>query len=323
MTESNKIIAGIDVGKQGLDVSIAGAKVKHYPNTDKGIERLIAALLKNKVTQAVCEATGGYEEALMDQLRTTDIIASRVHPPRVRQFARATGVMAKTDVMDAHVLVEFGMKFDVPATPALDANTLKLRHLLTRRDQCVQMRVQEKNRLKQIRSAEMVEDIEAHIAYLTVHIKQLEAKCAELLDEDDSLANRSALYQSVKGIGTLTAGAMLAHLPELGEFSGKEMAALVGVAPWTRESGQWKGKGSICGGRPIVRRVLYTSALSAIRYNPDMKRFYLGLRRRGKPGKVALVAVMRKMLLLLNTIAHRDTPWVENYLPTAQKPLDI
>ena len=186
---------------------------------------------------------------------------------------------------------------------------------LRRRKQLVAQRVQERHRLDQGRTEAARTSTQRHIQWLDEEIGRLEEEYRKALENSGELSESAALYRSVPGVGELTAATLVVYLPELGQYRGKELTSLVGLAPWSNDSGRQQGYRSIRGGRGTVRRVLYLAALSAIRYNDDLSRFYQGLRKRGKTGKVAVVAVMRKLLLLLNAIAHRGTPWVEHHAP--------
>ncbi len=312
MKPEKKIVAGIDVGKHRLDASISGATAKGFDNTAGGIARLLRWLRAGGVTRAVFEASGGYERGLLQALLATDIEACQAHPPRARAFARAAGIGAKTDSWDARMLCAYGEQMALPAVVAVDPEVQHLRGLTERRRQLVDQRIQELNRVEKRPSLLAVRSCRRHIEWLNREITAIDKAIAQALSSG-KLAERAALLQSIKGIGQVSAAALLGHLPELGEGSGHTLTSLVGLAPWARDSGQYHGKRSIRGGRGAARQALYMPALSAIRYDRDMRRFYQGLCKRGKPGKVALVAVMRKMLLLSHAIIRRGTPWVENY----------
>lgn len=304
-----KQVAGIDVGKNILDVSVSGRSLQRYENTTAGIQRLIKHLQQIQVELVVCEATGGYERALVSALQTVLIPVHVAHPNKVRAYAKAVGQLAKTDRLDAEVLRRYGEHLDLPVWEAQEPETLEIRALCRRRQQLVGIRSEEKNRLEHSSS----ESVLRHIAWLDEEIKVVEQACREHLAQTQRLARQASLYQSVRGIGELTAVTLLSELPELGQLSGPALTSLVGLAPWSLDSGKHRGYRAIRGGRASVRKALYMSALSAIRYDSGIKTFYTKLRKRGKPGKVALVAVMRKTLLMLNAVAKRGTPWVEKY----------
>lgn len=304
------MIAGIDVGKFYLDVSIGGESVESFSNSNEGINALLSILQERQVSRTICEATGGYERDMTQSLRKVGIEAQVVHPNKVRAFAQASGVLAKTDKIDAQILFRFGEVFVAAGQLPVDDKILKLRDLLRRRQQLVQMRVKEVNRLEKHASDTSRVSCERHLAWLDEELAEMDrAYRAKLTDLE--LKPKAMLYQSVRGIGALTAATLIAELPELGQYNSKSLTALVGLAPWSKDSGKQHGYRSIRGGRANIRKVLYMAALSTIRREGQMRHFYLRLKQRGKPGKVAIVAVMRKMLLVLNAIAHRGTPWTE------------
>ena len=233
-----------------------------------------------------------------------------VHPSRVRAFAKACGYEAKTDPRDARVLSRFGQVFQERDTRALEPEPEldELRDLL--RWQLVEQRVQESGRMDKVVSPAVAKSTNRRIAWLEREIAQLDKEYQEMLQNSAPSAQRATLYRTVPGVGILTAAILVVHLPELGLLDVKALASLVGVAPWSRDSGQKRGRRAIRGGRSVVRRALYICAWPAIRVESGMRDYYRGLRKRGKPGKVALVAVMRKLLLQLNAVARRGTPWV-------------
>ena len=238
----------------------------------------------------VCESTGGYERALVRRVRALAFSVHVAHPNRVRHFARAAGYQAKTDGLDAQMLARYGQAFELPNTRAQDAESEALQDLLRRRKQLVDQRVQEHHRLDKGLTQGAHTSTQRHIQWLDEEIGRLDEEYRKVLDQRVQLAAAAALYQSVPGVDALTAATLVGFLPELGHYSGKQLTALVGLAPWAQDSGQKQGYRSIRGGRGTVRRVLYLAALAAIRYNPDLRRFYQRLRDQGKTGKVALVA---------------------------------
>ena len=307
-----KVVAGIDVGKAQLDVSVAEGPVRGFANSTTGITALLRWLQRTGVTEVVCEPTGGYERQLVRRLRTVLPVVV-AHPNKVRAFARACGEEAKTDRLDAQILSRFGTVFALEGTPAPSPDREQLRDVLGRRQQLVVQRVQEANRLDKGISPSVRQSTIRHIRWLDREIKRLDQEYSAVLQRSEDLQQRALLYRSMRGVGELTAATLTAFLPELGHLPGKRLTALVGLAPWSRDSGQQRGYRAIRGGRGVVRRALYLSALSAVRHDNPLRHFYQRLRQRGKPGKVALVAVMRKMLLQLNAIARRATPWQEHY----------
>ena len=310
-------VAGIDVGKASLDVSLAGGPVRQFANTAEGRRPLLQWLGEQDVTRAVCEPTGGYERPLVGDLQATGLPVVVAHPTRVRAFARVCGTEAKTDLLDAQVLARYGAAVPAVATPPPDPARTALRDLVSRRRQLVDTRVQEKNRRDKGLTPAAVRSTRRHLAWLDREIARLEAQIQQAVADSPELARRTQLYRSVRGVGEVTAVVLTAYLPELGQVSGPAVTALVGLAPWARDSGRQRGYRAIRGGRGTVRRALYLAAMVAVRYAGELQRFYEGLRQRGKPGKVALVAVMRKLLLHLNAVARRGTPWIEEPVPAA------
>ena len=305
-----KIVAGIDVGKREVAVSVARGPVRWFPNTDAGLTAGLVWVQEQGVTHVVCEATGGYERVVVQRVRTTALAVSVAHPTKVRAFARAVGQGAKTDPLDAQLLAHYGEVFALPVEAAQEEASAEVRALLGRRRQLLEQRTQEQNRLEKGLQGRVKKSCQRHLAWLDKELQQLDEEYQQAIQAKPELAERAALYQSVRGVGLLTAATLLAYAPELGQGSGKALTALIGVVPWAADSGSHRGYRAIRGGRGLVRRALYMAALSVIRTDTDLARFYQGLRRRGKPGKVALVAVMRKLLLQVHAVARRGTPWV-------------
>lgn len=312
-----KIVAGIDVGKQEVAVSVARGPGRRFPNTDAGLTAVLAWVRGQAVTHVVCEATGGYERVLVQRIRGTDLAVSVAHPTKVRAFARAVGQGAKTDPLDAQILAHYGEVFELPVQAAQEEASAEVRALLGRRQQLLEQRIQEQNRLEKGLQGRVKKSCQRHLAWLDKELQHLEEEYQQAIQAKPELAERAALYQSVRGVGVLTAATLLAYVPELGQGSGKALTALVGLVPWAQDSGTHRGYRAIRGGRGLVRRALYLAALSVIRTDTDLGRWYQELRHRGKPGKVALVAVMRKLLLRLHAIAHRGTPWVPEGVPAS------
>ena len=240
---------------------------------------------------------------------------------RYGRFARAVGQGAKTDPLDAQILAHYGAVFELPVAAAQEAASEEVRALLGRRQQLLDQRTQEQNRLEKGLQGRVKKSCQRHLAWLDQELKQLEEEYQQAIQAKPELAERAALYQSVRGVGLLTAATLLAYVPELGQGSGKALTALVGLVPWAADSGTHRGYRAIRGGRGLVRRALYMAALSVIRTDTDLGRWYQGLRRRGKPGKVALVAVMRKLLLRLHAMARRGTPGSPKGCPPPKKGL--
>ena len=311
----SRAMVGIDVGKGELDVSVDGERARRFANTAGGVGELLDWLQPRGEVLAVCEATGGYERLVVAGLREGGVAVPVAHPNRVRADARAGGYAAKTDGLDAVVLSRYGEAFQPPATLAQDADRIRLQDLLRRREQLVGQRTQEKNRLARVHNPASQDSIRRHIAWLDEEIGLLDEQCQELLKQNAEFQRQVEWYRSVPGVGIQTAAAVVAWLPELGQCESNVLAALCGVAPWSRDSGQQRGYRSTRGGRRPVRRVRYVASMVAARNHDELGDFYRRLRQRGKPGKVALVAVMRKLLWLLNAVARRGTPWTPT-IPT-------
>ena len=303
------IYVGIDVAKRWLDI---GQRPEGAPsrvsNDAAGISELVARFKVLEPELIVLEATGGLETLLVSLLMAEDLPVVVVNPRQVREFARATGRLAKTDAIDAAVLARFGEVIRPQPRLLPDAMGLRLKALVRRRHQLMEMLTGEKNRQKQA-SGEVRQEIEQHIDWLN-HVKRgLDSKLDAFIHNSPAWRERDKLFQSVPGVGPGLSRSLLADLPELGRLSHKEIAALAGVAPLNRDSGMFRGKRAVWGGRNVLRGALYMSALVAARHNPKVKSFYLRLVDAGKPKKVALVACMRKLLTILNSIAKHSTPW--------------
>ena len=309
------VVAGIDVSKATLDLSVSEGPVSQFENSATGIRRLLRRMERAGVTNAVCESTGGYERLVVGKLREAAFNVQVAHPTRVRAFARASGVEAKTDPLDAQVLSRYGAVFSGSDTAPLDAEPEReeLRQLLSRRRQLMADRVRELNRLDKGLSTSAEKSTRRHLRWLDREIERLDEEYKDLLQHSASLTEIAELYQTVPGVGPLTAATLIAYLPELGRWDGRVLTSLVGLAPWSRDSGKKRGNRSIRGGRGTVRRALYICAWVVLRIDGDLRDFYQRLRERGKPGKVAVIAVARKLLLQINAVARRGTPWVKQH----------
>jgi transposase len=301
---------GIDVSKARLDGACRpdGTSFSH-PNDPTGIAAVVDRLRAGRPTLIVLEATGGLEVPLVVALATAGLAVAVVNPRQVRDFARATGRLAKTDRIDAAVLAHFADAIRPEARPLPDDATRRLEALVTRRRQLVEMRTAELNRLGSATSGEVRRDLEAHVAYLTGQIDELDRGLGEAIKDSPCWKGKDALLRGVPGIGEVVSRTMLALMPELGTLSNKRISALAGLAPVARESGTLHGRRCIAGGRGPVRAVLYMAALSAKRYNPVLRVFYDRLIAAGKLPKVALTAVMRKLLTIINAMVRHHRPW--------------
>ncbi len=308
MTETSTYV-GIDVSKHWLDVGIRPARrAERLANDEAGIEAVVAQLGAVAPERIVLEASGGLELPLVAALAAAALPVVVVNPRQVRDFARATGRLAKTDALDAQVLAHFAEAVRPELRPLPDAETQALRDLVARRRQLVAMLVAERQRRRAARAA-VRPGIEAHIAWLQQALAQLDDQLQTSVQLSPHWRAHDQLWRSVPGVGPQLARTLLAQLPELGRLDRRRIAALVGVAPYNRDSGQWRGSRSIWGGRASVRAALYMSALVASRHNPVIRDFYQRLLARGKPKKSALTACMRKLLVILNAILKTNTPW--------------
>ena len=304
------VVAGVDVAKASLDVSVSEGPVLRFDNNTKGVTKLLKHLKKEEATLAVCGYTGGYERLLVSRLRMAEIGVRVANPSRVRAFARACGFEAKTDPRDAQVLSRYGQVFPESETPETEPGQEELQDLLRRRRQLVEQRVQEVNRLDKGASACVAESTKRHIAWLEAEIARLEKEYQKALQGSAFLTQRAELYRTVPGVGPLTAATLVAFLPELGRWDSKTLTSLVvtgalvpGQQPQAGSEGNPRRKGRSPQG-PVPLRLLRDQV------EGELRRFYQNLRQRGKPGNVALIAVMRKLLLQLNALARRGTPWV-------------
>jgi transposase len=294
------IYAGLDIAKLNLQLHLAG-RFYDLPNTAPGHRRLLKLLAKTPGVHVICEATGGYERDVVAALHQAAMAVSILNPARVRHFARAQGQRAKTDPIDARVLSDYGQAFGPKATPARSPLQEQLTELVRRRTQVLDLLVAQRQQADRLTLASLRRQAKGLIRYLEKDLAQVQAQLSALSAQQElPLAQQAKTLQTITGVGTVTALAMLAEMPELGTLNRRQAAALAGLAPHPRESGQWQGRRSIGGGRVAVRRSLYMAALVASRANPTFKIFYQRLRAAGKPAKVALTAVMRKLVVLMN-----------------------
>jgi len=270
---------------------------------------LVAQLAQLQPERIVVEATGGYERALQVALSAQQLPVAVVNPRQVRDFARATGHNAKTDRMDAKVLAQFASVLKPEPRPMKDDTESEMTALVRRRSQLVQTQTMERNRKKLVTSAIVLASLERSLSSLKQEIATIEKAIDELIEAMPAAKERNRQYRSVPGVGRRLSSTLLGDMPELGRISHKQASALVGVAPLNWDSGIFRGRRAIWGGRSQVRTVLYMATLSAVRCNPVLRAFYQRLVAKGKAKKLALVACMRKLLIILNTIAARGTPW--------------
>lgn len=309
------IVVGIDVSKAQLDTAFgAEAEVVGLANDAAGISQLLERLKALRPSLVVLEASGGYETAAATAIAAAGWRLAVVNPRQVRDFARATGRLAKTDRIDARILSTFGKAIEPQVTSLPDEDARALQALLLRRQQLIAMRAQEHQRLEHAQSV-MRKNIKKHIDWLDQEIDKLDVDLTAGLRKSPAWRAKDELLRSLKGIGRITSGTLLVALPELGRLDRRAIAALVGLAPFNRDSGTMRGRRSIYGGRARIRTLLYMAATTAIRCNPVIRAFYKRLKSRGKPHKVALVACMRKMLTILNAMIRESTPWTPERNP--------
>ncbi len=311
MNTQNKFI-GIDVSKDSLDVCLRPEGKKwSIEYNDKEIKSLVKQLLAIEPSLIVIEATGGLEIQLVSRLAVAQLPVVVCNPRQVRDFAKATGKLAKTDKIDAEVIAHFAEAIRPEIRPLKDEQTQKLTELLARRSQLVDMLTAEKNRFQQA-TITLKKDIQIHITWLEKHLENIEGNLKKLIKETPVWREKDKIIQSIPGVGPIMSLALLTCLPELGTINRRQVASLVGVAPFNRDSGKFKGKRAIWGGRASVRAVLYMCALTAIRCNPIIKSFYNRLVKAGKLPKVAIIACMRKLLVTLNVMVKNGTAWGQN-----------
>lgn len=309
MTTSSGKFVGIDVAKDKLDIAVLGEKkASQVTNDEAGIAKLIRKLQTLNPALIVVEATGGYQRAVVLGLYESGLPVAVVNPSRVRQYARASGLLAKTDKLDAFNLAEFGKQMKPRRFEAKSDAGRYVSALLVRRRQLEEMLKAEKSRLRTVPAA-MRPSVERIIEVLKEEIKQLEKELDQFMKENEGWQEQEQILTSAKGVGRITATTLLAELPELGKLDRKKIAALVGLAPMNSDSGKKRGYRKTKGGRMEVRNVLYMSTLVATRYNPLIQKQYQELLRRGKLKKVALTACMRKFLTILNAMMRDKVPF--------------
>ncbi|HJS83403.1 MAG TPA: IS110 family transposase [Nitrososphaera sp.] len=309
MTTSSGRFVGIDVAKEKLDIAVLGEKkASQVGNDETGITKLIKRMKALKPELIVVEATGGYQRAAVLGLYEAGLSVAVVNPVRVRQYARASGLLAKTDKLDAFNLAEFGKQMKPRQYEAKSESERQVSALLVRRRQLEEMLKAEKSRLRTVH-VDMRSSVERMIEMLKEEIKRLEKELDRFMKENADWREQEEILTSAKGVGRITATTLLAELPELGKLDRKKIAALVGLAPMNFDSGKKRGYRKTKGGRMEVRNVLYMSTLVATRYNPLIKVQYQQLQRRGKVKKVALTACMRKFLTILNAMMRDQQPF--------------
>lgn len=309
MTTPKEAYVGIDVGKTWLDVAVYGNDtVWHVSNDEEGVLKILARMKELKSKLIAVEATGGYEQLLVRTLLLNGLPVAVLNPTRVRALAKATGKLAKTDVIDARLIAEYAFKIQPPVLAPKKDPEIRLEELVTRREQLVEMCAAEQNRLGTVHES-LAGDIREHIEWLKARIQALEAEINALIDKMPSWREQAERLDSIPGVGVITAVTVLAEMPELGQLDRQKIAALAGLAPFNRDSGQKRGKRRIFGGRKGARRVLYMACLSAIKCNPIIRSLYLRLMEKGKVFKVAITACMRKLLTIMNAMVRDKVNW--------------
>jgi len=307
-----KVCVGIDVSKRHWDAAIDGQpRVSRFAADATGLADLLDWIDRVGPTLVCLEATGGYEATLVEGLHGRGVRVAVVNPRQVRDFARATGQLAKTDAIDARVIARFAASVGPEPGQPEGENQRRLKALRARRQQVQQTLIQEKNRLGTARDEEAREWIRRSIGFLNDQLAEIDGRLAELTSEDPEFRRRRDLLVSVPGVGATTAAGLIAELPELGSMNRGQAARLVGLAPVNRDSGTLRGKRMIGGGRVTVRRSLYMATLVATKHNPIIRQHYEKLVARGKAKMTALVACMRKLLLILNAMIKNQTRWNE------------
>jgi transposase len=308
---------GIDVSKARLDIAMRpSGETWRVDNDEEGIEALLEHLRRMRPALVVLEASGGYERPVVAAFAAGRLPVAVVNPRQARDFARATGKLAKTDKLDAQSLAHFAEAVHPEVRPVPDEQAREFAAILARRRQVVGMLVAEGNRLETSVSP-VRERIEAHIEFLKVELDELDGDLDRVIRESPVWREKDELLRSVPGVGPKVSATLLAELPELGTLEDKKLAALVGVAPLNRDSGVFRGKRRVWGGRAAVRQMLYMAAVTAARCNPVFQEFYSRLLAAGKARKVALTACMRKLLVVLNSMLRHGTRWQQQGAPAA------
>lgn len=317
MTEQQEqLVLGVDVSKRHLDCATwPSSEVWRHEYDDTGMAALVEQTRTRSVRLVVLEATGGLEIEVAAELTRAGVAVAIVNPRQSKRFAQALGILAKTDRVDAGVLARFGAMTELEGRAPKEATLRALDEVVARRRQLVEMLTMEKNRLAAARDKRVSKDLKAHIAWLQRRQSDLDNELRQRIRDSEVWRAKDDLLQSVKGVGAVNAATLIAALPELGTLNRKQIAALVGVAPYNRDSGLQRGKRAIWGGRANVRHVLYMATHSARRYNPQIKAMWDRLTAAGKPPKVVLVACMRKLLIILNAILRSGQPWNPNHQP--------
>lgn len=310
-SQHHHTFVGIDVSKQFLDVDATHplSQARRFEYDQPGMDQLVKHLRPLTPRLIAMEATGGLERALLHHLLLAGFTVALVNPRQIRDFARAFNQLAKTDQIDARIIASFAQTVQPRACEWPAEHEQKLQALVTRRRQIVRSRAQEVNRLDRIHDADVIALIQQVIDLYSAQLQHVNRQMERLINESQPLQERAAILRSAPGIGPTTAGTLIAELPELGRLNRQEIAKLVGVAPMNRDSGLMRGKRTIIAGRTTVRNALYMATLVATKHNPTIRTFYQRLVANGRPKMIALVASMRKFLIILNVMIRQNTPW--------------
>ena len=300
---------GVDIAKARLDVALGNKKeVKSFTNDEAGVDALVTYLQEYHPTTIVMEATGGLEKLISGVLVEANLPVAIVNPRQVRDYAKAKGKLAKTDIIDARIMAEFACDIHPAPRPLADKQTEEIKSIMARRRQVVGMLTMEKNRLSSATKS-VKPLISAHIEWLKHQLKEIDKNLDEQIRNSPIWREKEDLLRSVPGVGPVLSITLMGSLPELGRLNRKQIAALVGVAPMNRDSGTMRGKRTIRGGRSNVRAALYMATLAATRFNPVIKAYYNHLLAQGKAKKLALTACMRKLLIILNSMVRNNCHW--------------
>jgi len=307
---NDRSIVGVDVSKARLDLAVRpSGKRWSVDNDEAGIKLLVRQLKPYPGALVVMEATGGFEHAVAAAVSAAGFEAAIVNPRQVRDFGRAVGQLAKTDTIDADLVALFGERVKPEPRPLPDEDLQVLQALIARRRQVIEMLTMEKNRASMARATAVQLSLKRNIEWLEKQLSDVDRELGDAIKQSPIWRAKENLLKSVPGVGRIASTTCLAHLPELGSLNRKQIAALVGVAPFAHDSGSYRGRRVIWGGRAVVRNALYMATLVATRHNPVIREFYLRLIQAGKPRKVALVACMRKLLTILNAMVRNNTHW--------------
>lgn len=316
-TDSSHLVIGIDVSKGWIDAhSLPDGKTWRVKNAPDALAEWVETLHKDAINLIALEATGKLHSNVAAAFVDMGVPIAIINPKRIKNFARASGVQAKTDKIDARTIAEFGLRMDPSPKETPNEAQALLAELVTRRRQLVKMKTAEKHHLTTANAKSIRKNMETHVAQLQKMVDEIDSQIAEHIQSDPKWIINEKLLKTVPGISVVTASLLLGYMPEMGDLSRREAASLGGLAPFPRDSGKSQGKRYVCGGRESVRSGLYMAALNASIYNPALKIFYNRLLEKGKPKKVALTAVMRKLLIIANAIIREQKPWV-NPMKTA------